>query len=129
MLPPGEDAQWCYVAPLPGHAIVNLGDAMVKFTNGLLRSNIHRVVSPPGAQAECTRYSLVYFSRPEDDVVLKRLEGSNVIPELGEGEVDEEVSSKDWIIRRAMTKRTMVYKQGNWDKATGTERLSAKSRM
>ena len=108
---------------------MNLGDATVKFTNGLLRSNIHRVVSPPGAQADCTRYSLVYFSRPEDDVILKRLDGSDVIPGLGEGEVDEEVSSKDWIIRRAMTKRTMVYKQGDWEKTTGTERVSARSRM
>ena len=39
------------VGRLAGHAIVNLGDAMVNFTNGLLRSNIHRVVSPPGEQA------------------------------------------------------------------------------
>ena len=102
---------------------------MVKFTNGLLRSNIHRVVSPPGAQADHTRYSLVYFSRPEDDVVLKRLEGSDVIPELGEGEIDEEVNSKDWITRRAMTKRTMVYKQGDWEKTTGTEKASTRSKL
>jgi isopenicillin N synthase-like dioxygenase len=43
VLPPGRDAQWCCVKPLPGHAIIELGDAMVKFTNRLLRSNIHRV--------------------------------------------------------------------------------------
>ena len=30
VLPPGEGAEWCYVKPLAGHAIVNLGDAMVK---------------------------------------------------------------------------------------------------
>src|SRR5215471_17061948 len=68
ILPPGRDAEWCYVRPLPGHAIINLGDSMVKFTNCLLRSNIHRVMSPPGLQADTTRYSLVYFSRPEDGV-------------------------------------------------------------
>lgn len=65
VLPPGRDAQWCYVKPLDGHAIINLGDAMVKFTNGLLRSNIHRVSAPPGDQAEYNRFSLVYFNRPE----------------------------------------------------------------
>jgi isopenicillin N synthase-like dioxygenase len=65
VLPPGRDAQWCYVKPLDGHAIINLGDAMVKFTNGLLRSNIHRVSAPPGEQADYNRFSLVYFNRPE----------------------------------------------------------------
>ena len=73
--PPGKEPEWTYVKPLPGHCIINLGDAMTKFSGGLLRSNIHRVVSPPGEQAKETRYSLVYFSRPEDKVVLKRLEG------------------------------------------------------
>ncbi|KNG83145.1 oxidoreductase, 2OG-Fe(II) oxygenase family [Aspergillus nomiae NRRL 13137] len=94
VLPAGADAEWTYVRPLPGHAIVNLGDALVKFTNGLLRSNIHRVVAPPGEQAACTRYSLVYFARPGDEVVLRRLEGSECIPEGGE---DEVISSKEWV--------------------------------
>ena len=75
---------------------------MVKFTNGLLRSNIHRVVSPPGEQAKETRYSIVYFSRPEDEVILRRLEGSDIIPELEEGDKDEEMNSKEWIKLQAM---------------------------
>jgi isopenicillin N synthase-like dioxygenase len=78
---------------------------MVKFTNGLLRSNIHRVVAPPGEQAKETRYSLVYFARPEDEVLLKRLQGSDVIPELNEGEQEEEMSSKEWIKLQAMRLR------------------------
>lgn len=128
ILPPGKNAQWCYVKPLPGHAIINLGDAMVKFTNGLLRSNIHRVVSPPGAQADHTRYSLVYFNRPEDDVMLKRLEGSNVIPPLAEGEQEEEINSKDWIIRRALAKRTTNGDSAyDWDKHRGTEAKSQRA--
>ncbi|KAJ5761174.1 Oxoglutarate/iron-dependent dioxygenase [Penicillium odoratum] len=116
---PGTD-DWVYVRPLPGHAIINLGDAMVKFSNGLLRSNIHRVIAPPGAQAECTRYSLVYFARPEDDVVLRRLEG-NAIPPL-EG-VEEEVSSKQWILRRALGKRINLG-QVDFEKSAGTEEIS-----
>lgn len=78
---------------------------MVKFANGLLRSNIHRVVSPPGEQAKETRYSLVYFARPEDEVVLRRLEGSDVIPELKDGEEEEQISSKEWIKLQAMRLR------------------------
>ena len=112
----GEQGNWLYVKPLPSHAIINLGDALVKFTNGLLRSNIHRVVSPPGEQAGETRYSVVYFCRPEDEVVLRRLDDSGgkeggkggVIPALGEGEVEEAVCAREWIIRRALGKRVGV---------------------
>jgi isopenicillin N synthase-like dioxygenase len=101
---------WCYVKPLPGHCIVNLGDALVKFSNGQLRSNIHRVVAPPGRQGEVTRYSLVYFCRPEDDVVLRSLVGS------GEEE-SEQVTAKEWILRRALGRR----EKGGWEKSGGTE--------
>jgi isopenicillin N synthase-like dioxygenase len=121
VLPPGADAEWVYVRPLPGHAIINLGDAMVKFTNGLFRSNIHRVVAPPGLQAQSTRYSLVYFARPEDSVMLRRLEGSDRIPVL-HGQTEEEISSKDWILRRGLGRR--VDRVDDFEKAAGTEQLS-----
>ena len=120
--PPPSDVEqrlcengWTYVRPLPGHCIVNLGDALVKFSNGILRSNIHRVVAPPGAQGSVTRYSLVYFCRPEDDVVLKGLvEGGQ------EEEGEEDVTAKEWILRRALERR----KPDGWEKSGGTEQVS-----
>ena len=117
--PPDKEPQWMYVKPLQGHAIVNLGDALSKFTNGLLRSNMHRVVSPPGLQAEEIRYSLVYFSRPEDDVPLRRLEGGNVIPPLKDGEEEEAISSKAWVLRRALGRRVGGNVKEGWE---GTEK-------
>jgi isopenicillin N synthase-like dioxygenase len=129
VLPPGEDAEWSYVKPLPGHCIVNLGDSLVKFTNGLLRSNIHRVISSPGAQADLTRYSVVYFSRPEDDIVLKRLEGSSVIPPLPAGVVEDEVNSKDWVSRRALALRVNLHKDINFDSYQGTEQTSRRIKV
>ena len=129
VLPPGSDAEWVYVRPLPGHAIVNLGDAMVKFTNGLFRSNIHRVVAPPGAQADLTRYSLVYFARPEDNVILRRLEGSDLIPLMAEGQSEEEINSKDWIIRRALGRRVDLGKDIDFDKSAGTEQMSRRIKV
>jgi len=105
---------WTYVRPLPGHAIINLGDALVKFSAGKLRSNIHRVVAPPGEQGRVTRYSLVYFCRPEDDVALKSLVD-------GEGkQEEEEVTAKEWILRRALGRR----KEGGWENSSGTEEVS-----
>lgn len=129
VLPPGRDADWCYVKPLPNHAIINLGDAMVKFTNGLLRSNIHRVVAPPGEQASHTRYSLVYFNRPENDVMLKRLDTSEVIPPLEKDEVEEEINSEDWILRRALGNRVALHDKDayDFDRVRGTEQKSQRA--
>ena len=118
--PPGTE-EWCYVKPLRGHAVINLGDAMVKFTAGILRSSTHRVAHPPGEQADSTRMSLVYFARPEDDVLLKVLGGSRIIDqkksETSEFTDEEEITAKDWILRRALGRRT----GGNWSKSGGTE--------
>ena len=120
ILPPNSD-QWCYVKPLKGHCVVNLGDAMVKFTAGVLRSNIHRVVNPPGEQGDSTRMSLVYFARPEDDVVLKVLVGSDLIDGKKKNHVEfageEQITAKEWILRRAMGRRA----GGDWAKSGGTE--------
>lgn len=110
---------WTYVRPLPGHCIVNLGDALVKFSKGGVRSNVHRVVAPPGEQGVVTRYSLVYFCRPEDQVVLKSL----VEDDGGEGEEEEEVTAKEWILRRALGRR----KTDGWAKSAGTEGVSLRS--
>ena len=49
LLPQPE--KWVWVRPVPGSAIVNLGDAMCKSTSGILKSNTHRVVPASGAQA------------------------------------------------------------------------------
>lgn len=127
VLPPGKGAEWCYVKPIPGHAIVNLGDAMAVFTNGLLRSNIHRVVNPPGAQGDSVRYSLVYFSRPENQVLMKALDGSRKIPPSSEVDDNGKVmNAKDWIIRRALGHRHALNKEKalDFDDFQGTEKLS-----
>lgn len=115
ILPQPKDSspvqEWSYVRPVPGHAVINVGDALAKFTNGLLRSNIHRVTSAPGAQAELVRYSVAYFERPGDDVVLKRLNGGNIIPSLGDKEVEEELTSKQWIAKKLLAMRVSEKKQ------------------
>ena len=94
---------------------------MVKFTNGLLRSNIHRVVSPPGSQASLPRVSIVYFMRPEDDTELKRLEGSELIPALAQNQVEEVVTAKDWIQRRFVMRMKGFFSPETWNQTLGTE--------
>ena len=93
-----KSSKWKYVTPVPGCCIVNLGDAMVKFTNGLFKSSVHRVGCPPGAQANYTRYSVVYFSRPADHIKLTTIEGSQIV---GPPPADEvALTSEEWIKNR-----------------------------
>jgi isopenicillin N synthase-like dioxygenase len=96
----GGSAEWLWVVPPgPGRAIVNLGDAAVKFTGGMFCSGRHRVVPAPGVQGQFPRYSIVYFVRPEDDIVLKKLKASG-IPDGGDDEGDG-ITAKEWIIQQS----------------------------
>jgi len=72
VLVPGTE-KWQYIKPLPGHAVCNLGDAMALFSGGILKSITHRVVTPPGAQANYERWSLAFFTRPGNSVILEAL--------------------------------------------------------
>jgi len=107
-----DTCEWVYVKPVPGSAIVNLGDALVKFTAGLLRSNVHRVVAPPPPQDGQIRHSLVYFSRPEDSVVLKRLRGGLIDRQPPDNKQEIEMTSLEWILRRSVGDLKGVYTHG-----------------
>lgn len=63
--------------PLSGHAICNIGDALSVFSGGILQSNTHRVVPPPGTQGEYERWS--FFTRPGNSRVLALVENSPLI--------------------------------------------------
>lgn len=97
----GDKPRWLWVQPPPpNHAIINLGDASVKWTGGVLCSGRHRVVPAPGEQGKFDRYSIVYFVRPENDAILKRLEAPG-IPKIEPGKEKPEITAKEWIIQQA----------------------------
>lgn len=103
------DRSWVYVKPMPGHAIINLGDAMVKFTNGALKSANHRVVPSPGAQGDEERYSVVYFVRPCNDTLMKPVgnfgNGTHIKVggKVSVGEEEGKVyTAGEWMIKRAI---------------------------
>ncbi|KAF2418007.1 Clavaminate synthase-like protein [Tothia fuscella] len=106
---PSRQGEWEYVKPLPGHAVINLGDAMVKFTNGALKSAKHRVVPSPGEQVGLDRYSVVYFVRPCNDSLMKPVgdfdKGTHVKVggKVSVGE-DENVvyTAGEWMVKRAI---------------------------
>lgn len=105
---PAKQGEWAYVQPLPNHAIINLGDAMVTFTNGVLKSAKHRVVPAPGEQANVDRYSIVYFVRPHDSVMMEPVEKFRDVEEKVkvagkfEPEGDGVLTAGEWMKQRAV---------------------------
>lgn len=90
-----EDS-WRWVKPVPGHAIINIGDALELLTNKALTSGLHRVVRTPGEQAAADRYSIVIGLRPRNDFPMYPFE-SDVIPKVTQEQKDTPVlTSSEW---------------------------------
>ena len=66
MFPPGTESD-------PGPPIlVNIGDLLCYWTNGLLKSTVHRVVFPKsGPEGGQDRYSIAFFAHPVGTTILE----------------------------------------------------------
>ncbi len=62
---------WLEVPCLPQHIVVNIGDMMRSWTNGLYASTVHRVVN----RKDITRHSIAYFFDPDPEADLSPLPG------------------------------------------------------
>ncbi|XP_052874061.1 2-oxoglutarate-Fe(II) type oxidoreductase hxnY-like isoform X3 [Gossypium arboreum] len=60
---------WEDVPSMSGAFIVNIGDMMEGWTNGLFRSTLHRVLQP-----RQDRYSVAFFTNPSKDCIVECLE-------------------------------------------------------
>ena len=72
------DNSWIKAIPRPGMILINVGDLLENWSNGLFPATLHRVVIP---QEEIlrkqARQSIVYFLHPDKDVWVEPLEKSN----------------------------------------------------
>lgn len=116
-----ECTEWSYVKPVPGCAIVNFGDSIVKLLGERILSGMHRVVKAPGSQGLMPRVSVVYFSRPNGNVLLRSLLNS----ESGKRSLEETpMTADEWIKHRAVHRNTNNYKgKESFIKSQGTEKL------
>lgn len=94
---PGEPAgRYVDVVPKKGTIVVNSGDLLARWSNGLIRSTMHRVVEPPvsepftptadgssptsakppGTEGYPARYSIAYFCNPNTDAWIEALPGT-----------------------------------------------------
>ncbi|KAF9162635.1 hypothetical protein DFQ26_003388 [Actinomortierella ambigua] len=64
-----DNVPWVAAPVIPGSILVNIGDLLQKWTNGLLKSTKHRVVFHE-MQRTSSRYSIACFIQPSCDVRL-----------------------------------------------------------
>ena len=65
--------------PTAGGVIVNVADCMMRWSNDVLRSTPHRVLSDPripdDAETEPERYSIAFFCNPNKETLVDCLPG------------------------------------------------------
>ena len=64
VIPPAYESTSTTTPPI----LVNIGDLLSYWTNGLLKSTVHRVIFPGGEKKD--RYSIAYFCHPANDEKL-----------------------------------------------------------
>jgi isopenicillin N synthase-like dioxygenase len=76
------DDGWIDAPPRPGSFVVNIGEILELASNGFLRANVHRVVSPP---ADTERLSVAFFLGARLDATVPLLELSPELAALARG--------------------------------------------
>ena len=96
-----------------------------------MRSNIHRVVPPPGEQGKYDRWSLVYFLRPAYQNELYPLDSEVIRKAAAEhptiSKMEHGVTAGDWFQRRVRNQRA-ANRTGpeSWAASRGTEHNPSK---
>ena len=69
-----RSGEWIDINKVPGTFIINIGDLMMRWTNDLWTSNLHRVANPPLVNGRSTRrLSVVFFCQNNYDTLVECL--------------------------------------------------------
>lgn len=90
------EESWQWVRPVPGTALVNMGDALEVLTNGVVKAGLHRVVCPPKDQASHERYSVLCGLRPANDWPMAALKSPVIPPAVDEQDVVSGLTCAQW---------------------------------
>ena len=76
-----RDSEWVAVPPIEGTFVVNVGEVLKVWSDGIFSSTLHRVINRSGRE----RYSIPFFMYPSYDALiqplLKNPDPANVAPE------------------------------------------------
>lgn len=93
-----RDGRWIPVTSIPGTIVVNIGDMMKRLTNDVLPSTPHRVINPPGAKSDRSRYSIPFFMHPNPDFLIETLPHC-VSPERPD-RYPQAITANDFLVER-----------------------------
>ncbi|KAL7417102.1 hypothetical protein BDY24DRAFT_432851 [Mrakia frigida] len=88
-----HDGTWHFVKPLPGSITVNIADTLQILSGTYLKSSVHRVIAPQQDQAQLDRLGVLYFVRPNNQVLVEAVKNSPVL--LASGSY-EKVKDEAW---------------------------------
>ncbi|ROW05910.1 hypothetical protein VPNG_08025 [Cytospora leucostoma] len=106
-----SEGQWKWVKPQDGTITINTCDALTALTGGLIKSSIHRVHVPPQDQAHIDRLGVLYFARPNNQVVLDPIQNSPLLQRLGKTsnaftELGQHLTTEEWVkVRQSQQQR------------------------
>jgi isopenicillin N synthase-like dioxygenase len=72
------DGSWIAAPYVPGTFVINIGDLMAHWTNGLYKSNKHQVVNRTGKE----RFSIPFFFNPDHRAVVECIPNCNQLDNL-----------------------------------------------
>lgn len=76
-----RNGEWVAVPPVPGTFVLNVGEVLKVWTDGVFSSTVHRVINRSGKD----RYSIPFFMYPSYDALIRPLianpDPANVAPE------------------------------------------------
>jgi len=91
------DGNWIPITAVKDCLIVNVGDMLQRYTNGRLKSTIHRVVNPSNDKMKTSRYSVPFFMHANPDMDLSCLD-SCITQEIPKKY--EDITAEQFLIQR-----------------------------
>lgn len=114
--------KWEAVPYIPGNSkkfpgesapiVINIADQLSYWTGGLLKSTVHRVKFPPRVQETGQdRYSIVFFSHPNDATLLEPVPSDRIRSITGRGANKEKIpiTAKEHLDKRLAATYNWVY--------------------
>jgi isopenicillin N synthase-like dioxygenase len=91
------DGHWIPITAVKDCLVVNVGDMLERYTNGQLKSTVHRVVNPPIEKMKTSRYSVPFFMHANPDMDLSCL--STCVSHDNPKQYDD-INAEDFLMNR-----------------------------
>lgn len=92
---PAAPGEFVPVKPIPGTVVVNVGDLLMRWSNDVLKSTLHRVKAPKvGSNVIPARYSIPYFIGPDQGTLIECLPEAKDPPKYPPIRADDYINSR-----------------------------------